>query len=365
MLFVFSVAAWNLPYFFWHHVVDRELSIIWLRFLMLFVPFNTVTFLHFVVALLGKYEAHKKFLKASYALFFLFSLTVPTTLFIKDVGPISDFLYWPQPGIIFHPFLVIWCAYLLYGSFLLLSAFRQKDIDKVKQAQIKYTLIGLLPAFFAGCTNWLLWYGIPAPLLNIAIPFYVIMLGYATLKHNLFNIRVLTTELLTFLIWGFLLVRLITDGYSIKVLLPNLALFVAVIIIGIFLIRAGLHEAKLNSQLDDLNHNLQKKVAEQTKEIRTAYEVEKTARVELQKLDDAKDEFILASQHNLRTPLTITKGYVDEIGVETEKLGNVKLKTFIDKTKNSLDILAQLVNGLIDVTDLKVGKEGFTHDKKP
>ncbi|MDP2704946.1 MAG: hypothetical protein U1D31_02270, partial [Patescibacteria group bacterium] len=115
-----------------------------------------------------------------------------------------------------------------------------------------------------------------------------------------------------------------------------------------------------NAELDYLNKNLKEKVAEQTKEIRKAYEVEKEARVGLEKLNEAKNEFILASQHNLRTPLTITKGYVDEIGIETESLGNSKLKTFVDKTKNSLDILAQLVNGLVDVTDLKVGKEGFS-----
>jgi K+-sensing histidine kinase KdpD len=84
---------------------------------------------------------------------------------------------------------------------------------------------------------------------------------------------------------------------------------------------------------------------------------------EVQQLDQAKNDFILASQHNLRTPLTITKGYVEEIGAKTQSLNNAELNTFIEKTKKSLDILAQLVNGLIDITDLKVGKGGFSKEK--
>ncbi|MEK7514219.1 MAG: histidine kinase dimerization/phospho-acceptor domain-containing protein [Patescibacteria group bacterium] len=84
----------------------------------------------------------------------------------------------------------------------------------------------------------------------------------------------------------------------------------------------------------------------------------------VQQLDKAKNEFILASQHNLRTPLTITRGYIEEMGAHTEISNNPQLKIYIEKTKSSLEILAKLINGLIDVTQLKVGKEGFSKEKK-
>jgi signal transduction histidine kinase len=155
------------------------------------------------------------------------------------------------------------------------------------------------------------------------------------------------------------LVRILLGSRSPEAILPDLILFVAVVIIGVFLIRAGLREAKLNIKLDDLNHNLQKKVDEQTKEIRTAYEVEKKARVELEELNHAKNDFILASQHNLRTPLTVANGYIEQIGMGIEKGDIGSLHTYLDKTTGAMETMGKLVNGLIDVTDLKVGKGGL------
>ncbi|MEK7514472.1 MAG: histidine kinase N-terminal 7TM domain-containing protein [Patescibacteria group bacterium] len=359
-----SIMVWSSGYFFWHISTGEKLALLFTRILMVGTIMVSPTFVHFVLALLGKTRQYKLFLRCSYSLFWFFNLAnIFTLLIVSGVAPFLMFQYWPQPGFLFHFFLFAWIAYALYGTFLLIRSYPKADASQ--KAQIRYVLVGINLAYLAGGTNWPGWYGIPIPpILTPAASIYVIMIGYAALKHHLFNMRVLTVELLTFTIWGFLLLRLVTAGYSLGVFLPNLVLFVAVIIIGIFLIRAGLHEAKLNSQLDDLNHNLQKKVDEQTKEIRSAYEVEKKARVELEELDKTKTDFILAAQHNLRTPLTITKGYVEEIGAESEKLNSPQLKTFVDKTKSSLEILAQLISGLIDVTDLKVGKEGFTHNKK-
>ena len=47
--------------------------------------------------------------------------------------------------------------------------------------------------------------------------------------------------------------------------------------------------------------------------IKKAYEVERRARVALQELDEVKNQFIMASQHHLRTPLTSMIGYADLI----------------------------------------------------
>ncbi|MHA1228838.1 MAG: histidine kinase N-terminal 7TM domain-containing protein, partial [Candidatus Hodarchaeales archaeon] len=55
----------------------------------------------------------------------------------------------------------------------------------------------------------------------------------------------------------------------------------------------ALENANLYAQVQDLSQNLQKKVDEQTEEIRRAYEVEKKARKELERLDKAKSQFML------------------------------------------------------------------------
>ncbi|MEK7609739.1 MAG: hypothetical protein AAB470_01300 [Patescibacteria group bacterium] len=49
------------------------------------------------------------------------------------------------------------------------------------------------------------------------------------------------------------------------------------------------------AEVKDLNEHLEMKVTEQTKEITRAYEVEKKARGELEKLDETKNELITAA----------------------------------------------------------------------
>ncbi|MEK9201682.1 MAG: histidine kinase dimerization/phospho-acceptor domain-containing protein, partial [Patescibacteria group bacterium] len=153
--------------------------------------------------------------------------------------------------------------------------------------------------------------------------------------------------------------------------LSDLALFLLAIVVGVFMIRSGIKEAnqkellaRLNTELDDLNRNLQKKVDEQTKEIRTAYEVEKEAHRRLIELDKEKNDFILAAQHNLRTPLTVARGYAQEINSRLGEGRTEEIPSFMSKTIGALDTMGQLVNGLLDITSLEVGKGGFNKEKE-
>ena len=99
-------------------------------------------------------------------------------------------------------------------------------------------------------------------------------------------------------------------------------------------------------QLQDLNLNLQDKVDEQTKEIKKAYEVEKTARIKLEDLNDVKDEFITTVAHQLRTPLSATrwalKASLDGTlqGKEKEEM----LKKAYTTNNNLINIVGDLIN---------------------
>ena len=197
----------------------------------------------------------------------------------------------------------------------------------------------------------------------------VIGTGYAIIKHHLFNIKAVATEILVFSMWMFLLLRVFFES-SLQDTIVDIVILVGVVVVGIFLIKSVLNEvrqkeklAELNTKLDktnadlnDLNNNLEQKVAEQTVEIRRAYEVEKKARIELEELDKAKDQFILTTQHHLRTPLTIVKGYLQSILTQKTTKLDPTTTTYVVKAEESTERISSLVNELLDISQMEVGK---------
>lgn len=118
-----------------------------------------------------------------------------------------------------------------------------------------------------------------------------------------------------------------------------------------------LREQKLKNELADLNKHLQEKIDEQTKEIKHAYEVEKKARIDLEELDKTKTQFILTTQHHLRTPITIAKGYVEFLLAKKANDINPLIKSYLEKILVSTEQMAKLVNDFLDISALRVGKE--------
>jgi len=238
------------------------------------------------------------------------------------------------------------------GAFFILIKKYRHSVGIEKQ-QIRYFFIGaFLTVLSASITN------IFAPLFtgywatsHFGPYFSIVLIGfttYAITQHQLFNIRVIGTELLTFIIWIFLLVKTVLSK-TYQDFLINLGLLVSVIIVGALLIRSVLKEVRQREKMEEM-----------AKEVKEAYEVEKRARKELQRLDKAKDQFLMATQHHLRTPLTSMQGYLDLIfggtyGKVPAKLGEI-LQKFWKSTREEIKI----VNELLDVSQFQLGKEVIT-----
>jgi signal transduction histidine kinase len=143
-----------------------------------------------------------------------------------------------------------------------------------------------------------------------------------------------------------------------------ISIFVLVITYGYFfnkstekIIVSNFEEKKSKDAFKELSATLQQKVDDQTKKIREAYEVEKKAKEDLQKLDDMKTEFMLITQHHLRTPLSVMQGYADL--VEGGSFGKVpkKIGEVVCKLKESTGGLIKIVNEFLDVSQFQLGKE--------
>jgi len=84
--------------------------------------------------------------------------------------------------------------------------------------------------------------------------------------------------------------------------------------------------------------------------------MEKKAREDLKELDGAKTQFILATEHHLRTPLTISKGYLNNLLTEENSNLNEKQKSYIEKINNATIRVTDLVNELLEISQMEVGK---------
>jgi signal transduction histidine kinase len=164
------------------------------------------------------------------------------------------------------------------------------------------------------------------------------------------------------LILFLLVLSFLIEGKISKLII--ISVFTLVIVYGYFfnkstdkIIKANFAQREAKEALEELTKNLQKKVDEQTKEIRKAYDVEKGARMELEALGNAKNQFMLAIQHHLRTPLTSMNGYVDLLLSGAYGKQPKKTKDVIEKFKNSTGKLIKMVNEFLDITQFQLGKK--------
>ncbi|MCA9345126.1 hypothetical protein KC871_00705 [Candidatus Saccharibacteria bacterium] len=103
------------------------------------------------------------------------------------------------------------------------------------------------------------------------------------------------------------------------------------------------------NEISQFNITLQKKIEEATKELQKSNE-------KLQKLDEAKDEFISMASHQLRTPLTSVKGYISMILEGDAGPVNDTQKRFLDQAFLSSQRMVYLIADLLNVSRLKTGK---------
>ena len=182
-------AIWSYSYFVWQISATENTALFWARALMAGAIFIPICYLHFTLELLNKTKEKKKLLIFGYIIFFFFFLANFTSLLVKRVRPKLEFDFWPDAGILYHPFLLIWFFYAFYAVYLL---WKDYSISVgIKRSQIRYILIGIIIGYLGGATNYFLWYDIPIPPIgNWSVIFYLGAVAYAILKYRLMDIRV-------------------------------------------------------------------------------------------------------------------------------------------------------------------------------
>lgn len=246
--------------------------------------------------------------------------------------------------------LFAWGIYILYKK-----AKRQTELAARRNLilMVWAIIIGLIPASLICIIlprlgsfyfNWL------GPIGEIM---WIPAIAYLIIKYRQMNVRAVMTEALAIAMSVIFFINIFLDAPM--GIWDNIIEFIVFLVLAIYLIRGVLREAQQRDQLDDLNHNLETRVAAQTVEIKKAYESEKRSRLELEKLNDAKDQFIMISQHHLRTPVSSMLRAVEAPLKGTCGTVSPRLQSVLKEIKTSGNRLMHLVDDFLNITAIRVG----------
>jgi signal transduction histidine kinase len=219
-----------------------------------FIP---VFYLLSVLSITGEYYTHKVHVVVTALIGFVFLVMVPTKLFVKDVIPKAHFNYVPDAGPAYIYFTIFFFAVVVYTLYFVFKKLRQVT-DPVQKARLKYIIIFTIFGFGGGGSVFFLTFNInilPYPLILFSI--YPLVSGYAIFRYQLFDVKVITTELIVFIFWIFLLIRVFISN-SFNDAIVSTVFLVFMIVVGILLIRSVIKEVKLREQVEKLAEDLQK-----------------------------------------------------------------------------------------------------------
>jgi len=236
--------------------------------------------------------------------------------------------------VILLTFLIL---YILFKKYFLLS--------KEEKLKIQYFLLGvfifalmnivfnvIFPFFFG--TVQLQHFG------DYSVIFSLGFTAFAIVKRELFGIKVVLTALFVAMIAILVLLDAILLTQTPFIQIVKGIILVIFLFFGYSLIKSVLREIKLKEQLQE------------------AYQ-------ELKKLDKAKMEFLSIASHQLRTPLTVIKGYLSMILHGDYGRTPKKVQEKIRNVYLSSERLTKLVNNLLSATRIETGKMELKFKKAP
>lgn len=341
-----AVAVWSFGYF--AMIITNEKEVAWISQMVLHfgATFIPVFYLNFVVEITGKIKEYKAKLRLIYIWSVILAMLVPTRLYISDVIPKYIFKYVVDAGPLYIYFTMYFWAVAIYAATILFRACLEKT--GVERRQLIYLFISQI-GFLGGGSVFFLTFNISIPPYLLSLfAVYPLLITYAMSRYRLFNMKMVATEFFIFAIWIFLLVRFMLSTTNSEFLI-NFITFASVIFFGILVLRNATKELKQKEQIEDY-----------AMKIENAYELEKRSKEELQILDKSKNQFLIAIQHHLRTPLTAMMGYSDLL--LNGAYGKLPKKTIevIGNIQTSTKNLIKMVNDFLDVTQFQLGKDNIT-----
>ena len=332
LLVCFATSWWQFSWFILFNAQNEILANYLVKIGHIGIIFIPIFFFHFLLSFLGeisKFDKH--LLYFSYSMGLIFEAVLLTTNYFINGFYEYFWGFYPKAGFL-HPFYLLLLSVLTVRALYLLFSFlkKKKRTHPIKYHQVKYILLALIFYIFAS-SDFLVNYGVEFyPFGFLFILLFLGITAYAIVKHYLFGIKVILTELLVAAIGLILLIQAIT-AETVQLKVVGFSLLFLFAITGYYLIKSVLREIALRNELEK------------------AYR-------ELKKLDIAKSEFISIASHQLRTPLTAIKGYVSLISDRVYGEFPGKMQKPLRNVYSSVERLIKLVNDLLSISRIEAGK---------
>ncbi|PCI28187.1 hypothetical protein COB55_04140 [Candidatus Wolfebacteria bacterium] len=333
-----SSAVWSLGYFIM--VTTRDHDVAWLSNLTLHAAaiFLPLAYFLFILRITKTFEKHKGMFFLTIVPALIFLVMNPTSYFVKDVIPKGPFNFAPEPGPLYAYFAFYFFAVVIYSLVITFKKFLSETNYEDRQ-RLKYILIFTIAGFGGGGSVFLLTFntGIP-PYPLILFSLYPIISGYAIFRHQLFDLKVVTTELFVFSLWvAIALQTLISESTQNKIF--GVFVLALAVVAGTFLTRSVIKEVKSREEIAGLAENLKK------------------ANSKLKEIDQKKSEFISIATHQIRGPLAAIKGYASlMLEGSFGSIENIKQKEAVERILHSSSALVLIVNDFLDISRIDLGR---------
>ncbi len=279
---------------------------------------------------------------------FVFLALIPTSSLIYQSihsgKGIADRIAFNLPG--YAAFIVMLSGVFFAGLLILLRKFtrttREERYREFDPYQIYFAILANFIAGVLGITfnllfplygDFSLFYVNP-----ILVTFALTAIGiYNLLKYNLFNVKVILTELFTIAIWVIFFLR-IAIAPSAQERIANIVLLLATIVFGIFLIRSVLKEVHAREEIERLAKDLEK------------------ANARLRELDKLKSEFVSIASHQLRSPITAIRGYASLLLEGSFGAVPAGIKEALERIAESSKNMALSVEDFLNVSRIEQGR---------
>lgn len=286
----------------------------------------------------------------TYIAFLSIPLVLIGALFLLDKNFLIQgiwFTEWGKDVVINTYNYILYSLYFLtltaFAYFNLATSYQQSRREgKITEGkQLKWIIIGTLVGFVFGMIFDLFLplfgnyrYIYIGPIFSFSM---VVAIAYSIMKYHLFNIKVVATEIVVFILWVFILVRAILAETPREQFI-NIGLLCVMVIVGIILIQSVIREVDQREKIEKLAVDLEH------------------ANERLKEVDQLKSEFLSLATHQIRAPLTAIKGYSSLI-LEGD-YGEVPegiLKP-VDVIAKSCQNLVMIVNDFLNISRIEQGR---------